>query len=144
MATSRLKGGPELQARLRAIRTTFKPIGREWADKTARAGQGMVPVRTGRLKGSIKRRNATLKHATVVAHYTAYFVDAGTRRHTIVPRNSGRLVFSSGGRTVFARKVDHPATRPQPFRRRAALEGMRETPMAQKMIDLWNSARAAR
>ncbi len=138
---SSLKGGPELRARLRAIQTAFKPIGRQWADNGSDAGKGMVPVRTGRLRASIRRRNATLKHATIVGHYTAYFVDSGTKRHTIVPKNGKRLVFTDGSRTVFAKKVDHPATHPQPFRKRMALEGMRRTPQAQIMIDLWNKAR---
>jgi hypothetical protein len=142
MAT--LKGGNELRARLRAIQTAFKPIGRQWADNGSSAGKGMVPVRTHRLQNSIRRRNATLKRATIVAHYTAYFVDSGTKRHTIVPKKAARLVFTDGSRTVFAKKVDHPATHPQPFRARMAIEGMRRTPQAQIMIDLWNSAKAAR
>ncbi len=138
-----LKGSAELKARLRAIQTSFKPIGKRWADTSADVGKGMVPVRTGRLQGSIKRKNATLKRATVYAHYTAFFVDAGTKRHDIVPKKGSRLVFQSQGRTVFAKKVDHPATRPQPFRKRMAEEGLRRTPMAEEMIKLWNSARAA-
>lgn len=142
MATSRLKGGPELRARLRAIQTAFKPIGKAWADNGSDAGKGMVPTRTFRLKNSIKRRNATLKHATIVAHYTAYFVDAGTKRHEIVPKTAKFMAFPYNGRTVFARKVDHPATHPQPFRKRMAVEGMRRTPQAQIMIDLWNKAKA--
>jgi hypothetical protein len=105
--------------------------------------KGLVPVVSGDLQRSIRRRNATLTHATVVASYVAYFVDAGTVRHTIVPKNAKRLVFQAGGRTVYARKVDHGQTRPQPFRARAAQEGMRQTPMAQEMIKLWNSAKAA-
>lgn len=139
----KLKGTPEFRARLRAIQTTFKPVGKKWADTTAAVAKPMVPVRTGTLRRSIRRRNATLKRATVVANFTAFFVDAGTKRHTIVPKKASSLVFQSQGRTVFARKVDHPATRPQPFRDRAAAEGMRRTPMADILIQLWNSERAA-
>lgn len=139
-----LKGSAELRARMKAISTTFKPAGREWADKTADLGKVMVPVRTGRLRGSIKRKNATQKRATVSAHYTAFFVDAGTKRHEIVPKRSSGLVFAAGGRTVFAKKVDHPGSRPQPFRQRAAEEGLRRTPLAAHMIKLWNSSRPAR
>lgn len=144
MATGRVRGTKELQARLRAIQTSFKPIGKLWADRTSEVARGMVPVRTGRLRASIKRRNATLKHATVVGHYTAYFVDAGTVRHTIVPKSGRRLVFTEQGRTIFARKVDHPQTHARPFRERSAVEGMRRTPQADEMIKLWNSAKAAR
>jgi hypothetical protein len=139
-----LKGSAELRARMKAIQTTFKPLGREWADHTSDAARGMVPVRTGQLRGSIKRKNSTLKRATVSARYTAFFVDAGTKRHEIVPKRSSGLVFPAGGRTVFAKKVEHPGSRPQPFRQRASEEGLRRTPLAEHLIKLWNSGRPAR
>lgn len=143
MATN-LKGTNELRARLRAIQTSFKPIGREWADTTAGVAKPMVPVRTGRLRASIRRKNASMKLASVAAHFTAFFVDAGPKAHTIVPKKANRLAFQVEGRTVFARKVSHPGYRPRPFRERAATEGLRRTPMAQQMIKLWNSARSVR
>lgn len=31
-----LKGSRELRARLRAIKTVFKPVGRQWTDETTR------------------------------------------------------------------------------------------------------------
>lgn len=135
-----LKGGPELKRRLRAIQLTFKPVGRKWADHTAEAGRDMVPVRTGRLRKSIRRKNATMKRATVAAHYTATFVDGGTKAHDIVAKTGGSLAFKSGNRSVFARKVHHRGARAQPFKKRAAREGMRKTPMAKELIDLWNKA----
>lgn len=138
-----LKGSDQLRARLRAIGTAFKPIGREWADNTAGVAKPLVTFRTGRLRRSIRRKNATMKRATVAGHYTAFFVDAGTKKHTIVPKGGG-LYFTDRGRTVFAKKVEHPGSRPQPFRQRAAEEGLRRTPMAEYMIKLWNSSRPAR
>ena len=82
--SARLKGGPELRRKLKAIQLTFKPVGRKWADATADVARERVPVKTGRLRQSIRRKNATQKRATVSAHYTATFVDGGTKAHDIV------------------------------------------------------------
>jgi hypothetical protein len=76
----------------------------------------------------------------VAAHYSAFFVDAGTKRHDIYPKH-GALVFTGrSGNTIFARKVDHPRTSAQPFRDRAAMEALRRNPMAAALIKLWNAA----
>ena len=137
----KLHGSKQLRARLAAIGGVFKPIGRTWADESAKAARPKVPVRTGRLKGSFRRRNATMKRATVVGHFTGYFIDAGTVPHVITPKGKRGLVFEGrGGRTIFARKVHHRGSKAQPFRHRAALEGLRRTPMDDIMRDLWNDA----
>lgn len=137
---SRLRGTKELQARLKAIGQAFKPIGRKWADETADSARPKVPVVTGRLRGSFRRRNATMKRATVVGHYTAYFVDKGTVPHVIRPKRARGLVFEGRSGTVFARKVHHRGSRAQPFREKAAREGLRRTDMSGELIELWNSA----
>jgi hypothetical protein len=135
-----LKGSAEFKARLKAAGQMFKPYGREWADEYVTVAKPLVPVVTGRLRGAIRRNNASAKRATVQAHYTAVFVDAGTRRHTLVPKRANGLYFTDGGRAVFAKRVDHPATRPQPFRERAMDEAIRRKPMADRLIKEWNGA----
>jgi hypothetical protein len=135
-----LKGSPQLRARLKAIKTTFKPYGRDWADETVKIAKPMVPHKTGRLRASIRRRNATQRKATVVAHFTAYFIDKGTKRHDITPRKGKALKFNKANRTIFSRKVDHPRTSARPFRERAAREGLRRHPMAAALIKQWNDA----
>lgn len=42
----------------------------------------------------------------------ARYLEFGTRPHVIRPRNAKALKFNVGGRTVFARSVNHPGTRP--------------------------------
>lgn len=135
-----LKGGPELRKRLKAIKVAFKPIGRSWADETAREARSRVPVRTGNLQRSIRRRNATLRRATVVGHYSANFVDAGTKAHVIRPKRAKRLRFTSGGNTIFAKKVNHPRVRARPFKKESARAALRKHPMAETLIDQWNRA----
>ncbi len=147
-----LKGGPELRARLRAIKQSFKPIGKGWATDTAAHARSHVPHRTGRLMRSIRVKNASQRKATVVGHFSANFVDAGTKAHDIRPKKSRTLAFtgtvsgpsigggSSGGRTIFSKRVHHPRTKAQRFKRAAALEGLRKNPMALEVIRQWNEA----
>lgn len=135
-----MQGSRELRARLRAIGEAFKPIGREWADITVEEARRRVPERTGRLKRSIRRRNASKKRATVVGHFSANFVDAGTKEHVIKAKGNVRLIFNAGGQTIFAKRVNHPATRAKPFKREAGTAALAKTPMAEVLIDLWNRA----
>jgi hypothetical protein len=138
----KLKGSRELKARLRAISQSFKPIGKKWADDTAKLARARVPQRTGRLRQSIRRKNASQKRATVVAHYTAYFVDKGPRPHTIKARRGrkGLLIFEGRSDTIFAPKVRHRGYRGRPFRHRAAMEALERNPMAEEVIKAWNAA----
>ena len=139
-----LKGAPELRRRLRAIRKVFKPVGREWADRTAaeakRRVQASGAVDTGKTLASIRRRNASQRKATVVGNYPVNFIDAGTKAHDIRPKRARMLRFEVNGRTVFARKVHKRAYPARPFKREAAQEGLRKTNLRERLIDLWNRA----
>lgn len=135
-----LKGAPELRARLQAVRQTFKGYGRTWADTAASEMRKSVPVRTGRLRQSIRRRNATQRRASVVGHFSANFVDAGVKEHDVFARNKPRMIFETGGRTIFAKKVHKQRIPARPFKRKSALAALRKHPMRETMIDLWNRA----
>lgn len=138
MATG-LIGGPELRRRLEAIKTTFKPVGQKWSRNTKSAAISHTPVRTGRLRKSYRIRT-TNTTSTVRAHFTAYFVDKGPKPHDIKPRKAPVLAFTKGGQTIFARKVSHPGYRARPYRDKSAIEGMRQTSMADELVGLWNGA----
>lgn len=137
---SSLKGGNELKARLRALKLAFKPIARKWGRAAITEGRPMVPYRIGRLRKSMRILSVSGKRARVGAHYTAYFVDAGTKPHFIRSKSGEPLAFKSRGRTIFAKAVYHRGYRARPFRQRMAREGLRKTPMAQILIDQWNEA----
>lgn len=139
-ARMRVKGTPELRARLRAIKTAFRPIGRKWGTATVRHARPIAPRKSGAGARSIRVRTASQRRATVVANYYMAILDRGSKQHVIVPRKAGRLVFQANGRTVFARKVTKPAMRGLGFGKRAAKEGLRDTPMAAELIRLWNEA----
>lgn len=138
---SGLKGTPELQRRLKAIKEVFKPVARKWARTDVQLNRTEVPVATGRLRKSFRVTSVSAKKARVGGHYTAYFVDAGPKPHTITAKGRSRLVFKArSGDTIFARQVHHRGYRARPFRQRAADEALRRTPAAQEVIDLWNRA----
>lgn len=70
----------------------------------------------GNLRQSIRYKpygsNAYL--VWVNADYGRY-VEEGTRPHVIVPRRAPRLAFQKDGKWVFAKRVNHPGTKAQPF-----------------------------
>lgn len=135
-----LKGGREFRARLKALKTAFKPLGRDWGEETVRQSRSHVPVREGRLKRSLRVRNATQRRATVVAHFTAYMVDKGPKPHIIKAKRGGFLRFQQGRDTIFARQVHHRGYRGRPFRERAAREALRRNPKIAYVIQAWNRA----
>lgn len=67
-----------------------------------------VSLETG-LRGDFRGRIRSTHPATI-------FVVNGTRPHKIFPRRPGGVLrFELGGRTVYARYVNHPGTRPNNF-----------------------------
>lgn len=147
-----LQGKAQLQAKLKALgKDVFKPAGKTWADETVRLARGRVPVRNtrwskGKLHDSIRRKSATQKKAVVEARYTAYFVDAGPKPHSLQRRTSRPKGRGPGGqlaRTIFAstaRKA-HPGYKARPFRARSARDALKRYPMSAEVVRVWNRAR---
>mgnify|MGYP004705608851 CR=1 FL=1 len=138
--SGKLTGGRELRARLKAARLMFKPYGLLWAETTADEARRRVPSRTGRLRRSIRKKNATQRRATVVGHFTGNFVDAGSEAHDIVAKNAPRLIFQDRGRTIFTRKVHKQRIAGRPFKRPSAEAAFRRHPMSDTLIREWNRA----
>lgn len=135
-----LKGAPQLRARLRAVRQVFKPLGRAWADETVRLAKARVPVRTGATQRSIRRRNASLRKASVVGSFVVNFIDAGTKAHDEVPKRAKAMRFQAGGKTVFAKKVHKRATAARPFKKQVARQALQTVDVAGAVIREWNRA----
>lgn len=89
----------------------------------SKSGSGGRP---GQFRASITQHTKTMSNSVVMEFgspklYTPFIVE-GTRPHTIVPRNARVLHFrTAAGVDVFARRVNHPGTRPNDFTRRAVL-----------------------
>lgn len=90
------------------------------AGQVASKARQFVPVKTGKLRGSIKVEQARSNLGRYESGYDvaadtlyARYVHEGTRPHTIL--GNPLLVFQIGSQTIFTPKVEHPGTRAQPF-----------------------------
>lgn len=100
---------------------------REASRQVVNRAKVLAPVRTGRLRSSIRAeppRFFSLRASVKVGSDLEYagFVNDGTRPHRIVARNAQVLRFRVGGRLVFVKAVNHPGTKPRPFLDRALRE----------------------
>ena len=85
--------------------------------------EALVPVKTGRLRSSLTIKVETSKVVIgpddTIAPYGGY-VEFGTKPHEIRPKKAGGvLVFTMGGKKVFAKSVHHPGTKEHPYVRPA-------------------------
>ncbi len=85
-----------------------------------------VGVDSGLLRNAIKTRKymrGNILVGEVFANVSyALMHHEGTRPHIIVPQRAEMLRFKVGGKIVFAHKVTHPGTKPNPYLRRALRE----------------------
>jgi hypothetical protein len=86
----------------------------------------LTPVDTGRLRVGNNMRVYTAGQVAYGEVFNqveyAAAVHNGAAPRKIVPRQTQALKFTMGGRTVFAKSVDWPGTRPQPWLLKAMLE----------------------
>lgn len=146
-----IKGIPQLRARFEAIKPS-PDLMRALALTAVREQKLLVPRRTGNLGRSIGIGSVgpTFAETIATANYAA-FVELGTKPHTIVPRNRKALRFAVGGgatlagrprsgsSVVFAKKVNHPGTKPHPFMVPGAEKAVRELGV-EPIVKRWNDA----
>lgn len=111
-------------------RFRWQEAARIWGDEAAPLGQSMLrshaPFRTGALRQDIRYRQETTPGLHLIVYYAtvpqAGYVIKGTRAHQIVPRNAKALRWLGPGGlggARFARRVNHPGTKPNPFPEKA-------------------------
>jgi hypothetical protein len=125
---------------MKALRQAFKPVGRQWGDRTVREMRPQTPVRTGKALASIRVRNNTQRKTVVAGRYYLIFRDRGTKAHDILPKRAKVLAFPIGGHTIYSRKVHQRGLKAHPYFRRSAVAALRSTPAAKIIIDQWNRA----
>lgn len=90
--------------------------------KTAALAATLAP---GSMKQAVRPIISGTKNApfgiVMVDHPAAPYVLNGTKPHTILPRNKKVLRFTVGSTVVYARRVDHPGTKPNNFLMKAML-----------------------
>lgn len=153
--TLNLQGGPELRRRLNAAAQAPKDILREVGLGAVREAKILVPRKTGNLGRSIRIGSISSDHVEVRAGGTrtvgyAGAVEFGSRAHIIIPRQARILAWGGprtlGGRlrkggkaTNFARRVNHPGTRAQPFLVPGFERALRSVGLG-SLVDRWNRA----
>lgn len=135
----KLIGGDALARRLHAMADAPHDMSGTWADEYVHVAEPMIPIRTGATRRSIHEGRVTNSGAEIIGSGVAIIIDTGSRPHSI-EASGRRLRFQEGGRTIFARKVDHPGTRAEPYRMRAALEAFRRSRFGDIIIGRWNGA----
>ena len=145
-----LEGLKKLNRRLDAI-SNGSHILKAIQLQAVREAKELVPRQTGYLARSIGpgslTRSVAIVHAS--AGYAA-FVELGTRPHVITPRRAKVLAWGtnnrlsgrprSGSGMVFARRVNHPGTKPQPFLVPGAIAALRGAGFRNIITKQWNEA----
>lgn len=86
------------------------------AGRIAGEASRRAPMRTGRLRSSIRaRRSGELQYEVDSSAPYAGYVEKGTRPHVILPVRAKALRFRVGSQEIFAKRVEHPGTNPQAF-----------------------------
>ena len=126
--SAEIQGIPQLRARIEAIKPNEKLL-RTIALSAVREQKLLAPRKTGNLGRSIHLGAVTATRAETIASadYAAY-VEQGTRAHEIRPKARKALRWAAsagdarltgtprkGGRVRFAKRVQHPGTKAQPF-----------------------------
>ena len=116
----------------------FSAFKRAVEDLTVKTGEAIVakasinaPVDTGNYRSQIEYDGANMVIAN--ANYSAD-IEYGTGAHEIRPQTAQALHFQKDGKDVFAKKVEHPGTRPNPVMRNAAKDVQAQIPQ------LWKEA----
>ena len=117
-----IKGGDKFQSTLQKIAEKHPEVLDHALDDTADAmsleAQRIVPVDTGRLRGSINvKREFLVKVIGTNVEY-ATDVEFGTGPHEIVAKNKKVLADKKKG-IIFGKRVKHTGTKPQPYMRPA-------------------------
>lgn len=108
----------------------WQEAARVWGDEAAPLGQAMLrshaPFKTGQLRQDIRFRQETSPGMHLILFYAtvpqARWVIDGTKPHAIVARNAKVLRWLGPGGlggARFAKAVNHPGTKPNPFPEKA-------------------------
>ena len=153
--TFTVTGGKQLEARFRAMGQVPKVMLGNIGIRGVREAKLLVPRRTGNLGRTIRIGARTDRYVEVKAGgqrnvgYAAA-VEFGTGRHVIVPRKAKALAWG-GGRTLggrlrkgqqadhFARRVNHPGTKAQPYLRPGLQKALQQLGL-DDIVKAWNGA----
>jgi len=152
---SELVGYEALIARINALAVSPRPrimLLKRWQMLGVRESKLLVPRKTGTLGRSIHPGYVDEDEASIVASAAyARAVEEGTRPHVIKPVRAKVLAWGGARRlsgnlrtgaspTNFAKVVNHPGTRAQPYLRPGAQRALQQLDMDTEFIAAWNGA----
>lgn len=139
----RIKGGPELRARLAAIAAAKPELGRAWGSEAAKRIRDDAPRRSGDLRQSIKEGRRGGK-AAVFGLWYGIILDRGTKAYRIKPRTvGGTLRYSYKGRTIFSKQANRRRLRRRPFITKGAQGALQSPAIAGAIVQAWNRKRSS-
>lgn len=133
----RLRGGPELRARLQSVINAGPEIQRAWARDAADRIRRDALARTGALKASI-RAGAKDGKAAVFGNWYGIILDRGTKAYTIRPRKAGVLRYTYRGRTIFSKQSNRRRLRRRPFITQGAQGALASSAMRAQILKAWS------
>lgn len=96
--------------------------------------QRRAPVKTGKMKRSIRKTVSGFQAVIEPTVPYAIHVEEGTAPHIIRASKAKALRFEAAGEIVFCKLVHHPGTKPQPFVRETAEETRRQLPQLWQIV----------
>lgn len=142
---SEIKGADELRRNLNNSEALLNSVINQLLRKIGKIYvpilRSLTPVKTGKLRNvtaftvgtpSGQRLEVRQSARTRDGVFYGAFVRGGTKPHTIEPRRANALRFVIGGQVVFATKVNHPGTKPNPYHIRALKQAQSGIDMAQR------------
>jgi hypothetical protein len=137
-----LRGSPELRRRLKAIKTVYKPAGKEWLGVAIPEARRQLArsVDTGKTMASVRKKNQSMLKVSIQGRYPVNFIDAGTKAHDIKAKNAETLKFNIGGQAFFRKKVHKRAVPARPFKAAVGEAAWREVDLIRDLVELWNKA----
>lgn len=139
---SKLIGGPQLRARLEAMKGIPAGFAEQWADD-AKSGIERSAPPSKRAESKRFTTKVAGRRAGVYGAWWWIFVDRGSKAHDITGagRKNPPHVLRFGGGTIFAKRVRHPRTARRPFITRAAQDALAGSGFADLVIKSWNRKR---
>jgi hypothetical protein len=149
-----VKGGRQLHNRLEALGNTRPMLQTVQLKAVAEAKRLHAPNRkTGHTSRTIMPGAVTDTVAIIQAAGAAVFLEKGTKRHVIRPRNASTLAWpasgsgrrlsgrarTNSGRMIFAGSVNHPGSKPYSFLLPGAIKAVKDLGVA-PLVKAWNEA----
>lgn len=132
-----LHGAREFRNRLHAISDVGSEIADQWADESVRGIRDEIPRVTGVTATSVHADGVTNSGARVVGSPVVLYLARGTRAHE-QKAHGAAMHWKDGGRSVFSKRVHHPATQGNPRILEKAADALHG--FAEAVYRRWNGA----